>query len=147
VPSGERAADFASAGSNSSPAHNVYSLSDCFSQGWVACAWTKQQDAAFSVTGIASCDVTFWVRGNHEVWFDGFDVSVSNGTIGLSFHVTNPAHHATQANGEKSTNSGACGEDQYNPSGGGEGECPEGHAYEWFHWDGYEYVDMGEVCL
>ena len=25
--------------------------------------------------------------------------------------------------------------------------CPANDQYEWYHWDGTRYIDMGEVCL
>lgn len=50
--------------------------------------------------------------------------------------------------------------DEYVPAGGGGGggeciqaegcdlgQCPLADQYEWYHWDGFEYADEGEVCL
>ncbi len=104
--------DWAPAGTNTSAPRRVNSLTDCLRQHNGTCWWTQQQDATFNIQGVPKCGVKLGGRGTHETSFAGTDLSVSGTvdgiSIGLTFHVQNPAQHANQADAAEESPGADC---------------------------------------
>ena len=155
-PHGAVTGDWANAGTNSSSGRRIYSLLDCVARMDATCPWFQQQDVTFGLSGIATCGVDLWGRGNHEVWFNDIPVQITVGdspSIGFSINVPNPAQHATQANAQKSAPGVNCDDiDRYEAvgSGGnqqGGSDCPLEDQFYWLHDFGSGYQIVGEVCI
>jgi len=115
------------------------------------CSWTDEFTSGGSLDfGGHTCGVTVAAHGQHQAWFNlpGISASMSGVSVSSSFTTYGASDIATDA-GSNDTN-GNCTPDYYDPGGGGDGPggdaCGGSGTYEWFHWNGSGYQDMGEVC-